>query len=93
MAPLSLRELQQRLRELISAPDTWTADASTLERRMADLGIRGDERLSAADRVRVYAGMYTLRLRDALAKDYPALHRALGDAAFDELARRTKPGR
>jgi hypothetical protein len=88
MAPPPLRELQQRLRDLIADPATASADDAVLDARVAHLGIAGDARLSAAARVRIYAEMYFVRLRDALAHDYAALARALGADAFDALARR-----
>ena len=37
-------------------------------------------------RMGIYLNAYRARLRDALADNYPVLSRALGDAAFDELA-------
>jgi hypothetical protein len=85
MAPLSLPELQSRLRALISDPRTLSAPDDALDGELAALSIRGDGRLSAAERVRIYGRMYFLRLRDALASDLPALRRALGDASFDAL--------
>jgi hypothetical protein len=83
-----LRDLQGRLRTLITDPASVTGPLDDLERRVADLPIHGDTRLSPAERVRIYARMYFLRLRDALADDYPALRRALGDDAFDALTQR-----
>jgi hypothetical protein len=83
-----LHELQQRLRALIADPATTAGALGDLDERIAELPIRSDGRLSAAERVRIYARMYFLRLRDALADDYPALRRALGDEAFDALAQR-----
>jgi hypothetical protein len=87
MAPLPLRELQSRLRALISDPRTLTASDSDLEPALTDLVILGDARLSAAERVRIYGRMYFLRLGDALAQDFPALQHALGSRAFDAAAR------
>lgn len=82
---LPLRELQGRLRALIADPVTVSGSLDALAAEVADLGIQGDDRLSAAERVRIYARMYFLRLRDALASDFPALQRALGDEAFDQV--------
>jgi len=82
----TLRELQTRLRGLIADPGV--AQAGDLASELAALGIRGDARLSAAERVAVYADMCFVRLRDALASDYGALQRALGEDAFATLARR-----
>lgn len=86
MTPPTLRELQTRLRGLIVDPGVARADDLATE--LAALGIRGGGRLSAAERVAIYADMYFVRLRDALAHDYVALQRALGDDAFATLARR-----
>lgn len=88
MTTLRLPELQERLRALIAAPETLVGPLSLLEEKVATLPIRGDARLSAAERVRIYAAMYVARLRDALADDFPALRLALGETAFDALARR-----
>lgn len=88
MAPLPLPELQSRLRALISDPSTLTCSDEALEPVLGELSIHGDARLSAAQRLRIYARMYFLRLRDALASDFPALRRAVGDAPFDEITRR-----
>lgn len=85
---LPLRELQDRLRALIADPATLTDPLPALEARVAALPIRSGGRLCATERVRIYARMYALRLRDALAQDYPALRRALGDDGFDVLAQR-----
>ncbi len=47
--------------------------------------IRGDERLSAAARVKIYADAYFYRLRDAMKEDYPAVLAVLGADDFDGL--------
>jgi hypothetical protein len=85
---ISLRELQLRMRELIRrpsaaepAPPSAPSDAELL----ASLPIRTDERLDAAGRVAIYSGMYFVRIRDAIAEDYPALHKALGCGGFERL--------
>lgn len=43
--------------------------------------------LQPAQRVGIYHGMYLLRMRDALAADYPGLEHFLGDAGFARLVR------
>jgi len=45
----------------------------------------GDERMSAQDRLEVYANMYFFRLRDALAEDFPRTAAALGEARWHNL--------
>jgi hypothetical protein len=86
--PPPLRELQLRLRELIFRNGDGTAAAlAALERGAADLPIAGDDRLSAGQRLSVYAGMHFLRIRDVLAEDFPATRAAAG-AGFDRLVQR-----
>jgi hypothetical protein len=86
MPPPTLRELQRRLRRLIAEPQLDRPEVLAAE--LAALGIRDDRRLSATARLEIYAEMYFVRLRDALAHDYPALERSLGADAFAMLARR-----
>ncbi|MCC7420020.1 MAG: putative DNA-binding domain-containing protein [Planctomycetaceae bacterium] len=43
------------------------------------------QRLSAADRLNVYANAYYARLLECLQSDYPALRRALGDEIFNQF--------
>lgn len=83
--PLPLRELQLRLRRLFAGPLPESDD--DLAHLISHLPVSGDHRLPPAQRVRIYAGMYFLRLRDALAEDYAALRHALGAAKFDALVR------
>lgn len=49
--------------------------------------IRPSATLSALERLGVYQGMYLLRMKEALAADYPALMHFLGEPAFDLLLR------
>lgn len=75
--PPSLLELQHRLESLLSLGGS--ADGA---RQLADaapgLPIVGDDRLGAAERLDVYASAIFIRIRDAIAEDYPATHAALG---------------
>ena len=41
--------------------------------------------LDAAERLQIYAGMYPLRMRDALRADYPALSELLGERGFEKV--------
>ena len=43
--------------------------------------------LTADERLQIYRGMYPLRMRDAIASDYPTLLHFLGDERFDALVR------
>jgi hypothetical protein len=49
--------------------------------------VREDRGLPAVERLGVYANAFFERLRGVLAKDFPALARALGDDAFHDLVR------
>ncbi len=49
--------------------------------------IRGDERLSASERIAIYANAYFYRLLDCLRDDFPATAAVVGASAFEELAR------
>jgi hypothetical protein len=63
-------------------------DLATLQRRFYDRVIAGEpaDELIASGDPEVYAGMYRIRLHDALAEDYPKLRAALGDERFAALA-------
>ncbi len=84
MIPPPLRELQLRLRALIAREP---ASLEELQQAVGALPIRSHGALSAAERVRIYASMYFLRMRDALAEDYPAVRRAIGEGRFAALVR------
>lgn len=43
------------------------------------------QRLSAADRLNIYANAYYMRLLECLQSDYPALRKALGDDIFNQF--------
>jgi hypothetical protein len=82
-----LRELQARFYDLVTAPE---GVARTLAVRGESVGtveelVAGDARLSAVDRLDVYANMYFFRLLDVLRGDYPKVAAAVGDAAFHNL--------
>jgi hypothetical protein len=81
---MRLREAQLAMLAVISAPEGVEAalwDAGGLERAIA-----GDARLGAAGRLGVYADMYRLRLRAALAATFPHTALLLGDAGFAAIA-------
>jgi hypothetical protein len=48
-------------------------------------GAASDGLIASGD-LQIYADMYTTRLLDAIAEDYPKLHKALGDDAFKPIA-------
>lgn len=84
MTPPPLRELQQRLRELIFENGDGSPEAlARLARGAADLPIASGS-LSAAERLSIYAGMHLVRIRDVIAEDFAATRAAAGDG-FDAL--------
>ena len=74
-----LREAQQRLRELIRAP------SGPAREREARALLRGDEEKPGEVRLEVYAHAWFHRIQQALAGDYAALARALGEDRFRAL--------
>lgn len=49
--------------------------------------VRGRGALSATERLQIYAGMYPLRMNEALRGDYPALAELLGAKGFERLVK------
>ena len=45
----------------------------------------GDARLSAVERLEIYANMYFFRIRDVLRDEFPRTAALLGDSAFHDL--------
>ena len=84
-----LKQLESILYRLITAV-SGVAGGLAAERRMPSGGldalVRGDDRLSAEDRVDIYANMYFYRLLDVLREDFPATLKVLGDDNFHNLA-------
>ena len=84
-----LKHLESILYRLITAP-SGVAEGLAAERRLPagglDAIVRGDDRLSAEDRVDIYANMYFYRLLDVLKEDFPATLSVLGDDNFHNLA-------
>jgi hypothetical protein len=83
-----LKDVQNLLYRLITAPSGVSeglADERELPRGGLDAVIRGDERLSAEDRVDIYANMYFYRLLEVLNEDYPAIAAVLGQTNFHNL--------
>jgi hypothetical protein len=84
-----LKQIESILYRLITAP-SGVAEGLATERGMPrgglDAIVRGDDRLSAEDRVDIYANMYFYRLLDVLREDFPATLKVLGDDNFHNLA-------
>jgi hypothetical protein len=90
---LALGGLQRWLQAVITAPGSVkhalaSREAARLVRpdRTRDV-VLPSARLSAAERVGVYQGMYLPRMMDALESDYPALAHYLGPRAWERLVR------
>jgi hypothetical protein len=84
----TLAETQQLFWKLITAPEgvaSGLAALSPSERGFADALVRADARLSAVERLDIYADMYFYRIRDCLQEDFAAVHAVIGAAAFHNL--------
>jgi hypothetical protein len=86
----NLASLQRLLYRLITDPEGVEA-ALDAERALPWGGIgsliRGDERLSPVDRLRIYADAYFYRLLGVLREDYPATVAVIGDDQFRDVVR------
>ena len=86
-----LTQTQDVFWRLISAPKGVAAGLAALPDRERALPfglegwLRGDERLSALERLDVYANMYFFRLLDCLAEDFPGIHAVVGHQRFHGL--------
>ncbi len=89
--PLPLAGLQSWMQAVLVHPEGAEAGLRAPEARRfvapedAPALIRGRGGLDAAERLQIYAGMYPLRMRDALRSDYPALAELLGEQGFGKL--------
>jgi hypothetical protein len=79
---LALVSAQRELAGKISA-----LDAPEPEERDLAAWLRDDRAIPAHERLRVYVNAYFARIHGVLRDDYGALHAALGDAAFHDLAK------
>jgi hypothetical protein len=77
-----MKELQERMFRLVTRREARAGDPALAGWIVA----RDDE--EAADRLGVYAGMYSRRLVDTLAESFPRVRAELGAAAFEELSER-----
>ncbi|MGE5346135.1 MAG: putative DNA-binding domain-containing protein [Acidithiobacillales bacterium] len=90
LAPL--RRLQRFVQAVVVHPgETRRAASAAARRELAgaspESALLPSRRLTGVERLGIYQGMYLLRMRDALAGDYPGLARALGDGLFSEFVR------
>ena len=86
--PSDLNWTERLLYRLITAP-SGVAEGLAQEKSLAEGGlaqvIAGDDRLSAEDRVDIYANMYFYRILDVLKEDFPATLAMVGDDRFHNL--------
>jgi len=86
--PTRLKKLESLLYRLITAP-SGVAEGLAAERELGadglDAIVRGDDRLSAQERVDIYANMYFYRILDALKEDFPATVAVLGGDSFHNV--------
>jgi Putative DNA-binding domain len=83
-----LAALQSLLYRLITAPasiEEAAAHERALQTRGLEAVIAGNERLSASDRLRIYANAYFYRLLDIFKEDFPCTYTVLGDVNFHNL--------
>ena len=85
-----LNELQNFLYRRITNPDT-TNESLGDERgpapRVLEALVHGDQRLSAAERIEIYANAYFYRLLECLGEDFPATLAVLGEDNFAALVK------
>lgn len=90
----SLDQLQRWMQSVITHPAGIEAGASSDSARMTvgtdvnelDDVVCRSQRLSSADRLRIYGNAYFARLLECLRAEFPAMVQALGEEAFDGLA-------
>jgi hypothetical protein len=84
---VKLGDTQARFYRLVTARDdvATIAAGDAGARASVDEMVVGDTRLSAIDRLDVYAGMYFVRLRDTLAEELARTVAAVGGEAFHGL--------
>ncbi len=89
--PLPLADFQAWMQAVLVHPDGAAIALRAPEAREfvapenASSVVRERGGLEAAERLQIYAGMYPLRMRDALRSDYPALAELLGERRFEKL--------
>lgn len=83
-----LESLQTRLyRAITASPGGVTETPRDEMRDRLESMIRGDERLSAFERITIYADAYFYRLLDCLKDDFPATLAVVGQPVFEDLVR------
>ena len=78
----NLAQTQNLLWHLLTAPK---GVADCLQSQPMTLPILGDDRLSAVDRLEIYANMYFFRILDSLKEDFPRVLQLVGEDHFHNL--------
>jgi hypothetical protein len=88
---VNLLELQRRMAEDVMRPltadfltQTTTEDGRSTQ-ELADSYIKPNSLLSSFDRLEIYNRQYWFRVTGAVAEDFPALNKVLGEKTFDQL--------
>ena len=87
---VDLRALQDLFYQRITAPQgaaNGQSDRCGLSPSVAEALVNGDERLSAAERVGIYADAYFFRLLECLGEEFPATLAVLGADNFAALVK------
>ncbi len=86
---VNLRELQTLLYQLITAPEGLKRIGNDRDPALAgaEALVRADQRLSAIERVHIYANAYFCRLLDCLDEEFPATFAVVGSDNFAALVR------
>ena len=83
---LSLRELQLWFHEQLAGPNARPARDAADDAAAARIVCTSD-RLTPADRVHIYTGMYFMRLFEVMTDDFPTTRHLLGEAEWNEVVR------
>jgi hypothetical protein len=92
-AALPLAATQEWMQAVLVCPEGAESGLSTPEARRhlapedASRVVRERSGLGATERLQIYAGMYPLRMNEALRNDYPAVAGLLGALGFERLVR------
>jgi hypothetical protein len=84
---MDLAELQKRIGAAIFAPLTRQNEISEGWQSEADDLIKPNDRLAPLERLEIYSRSYWFRIIDCFYDDFPGLAAALGQRAFEKLAR------
>jgi hypothetical protein len=84
---MNLRELQTLLYQCITALDGTNENIGEERGKVLEALVHGDERLSAVERVDIYANAYFYRLLDCLSEDFPTTLTVVGADNFAALVR------